>query len=50
MKLFDKDFYRALVAGFLIGTAAMALSVGAAQVHAENTGPVAAQARTANAR
>ncbi|WP_226016213.1 hypothetical protein [Novosphingobium sp. FKTRR1] len=42
MKLFDKDFYRALMVGFLIGTAGMALSVGAAQVHAESGGSVRA--------
>lgn len=34
MKLFGKDFYRSLVIGFLIGTAAMGVSVGA-RLHAE---------------
>ncbi|MEO0032082.1 MAG: hypothetical protein RIS94_1840 [Pseudomonadota bacterium] len=34
MNLFGKDFYRALMVGFLIGTAAVGVSVGSAQLHA----------------
>ena len=34
MNLFGKDFYRALMIGFLIGTAGVGLSVGSAQLHA----------------
>ncbi|MDF8333055.1 hypothetical protein [Novosphingobium cyanobacteriorum] len=34
MKLFGKDFYRSLAIGFLIGTAAMGVSVGA-KLHAQ---------------
>jgi hypothetical protein len=34
MKPFGKEFYRALVIGFLIGCAGMALSVGGVAVHA----------------
>ena len=35
MNLLGKDFYRALMIGFLIGTAAMGITVGSAQLHAE---------------
>jgi len=34
MKPFGKDFYRAMMIGFLIGCAGMAMSVGGAAVHA----------------
>lgn len=34
MTLLGKDFYRALMIGFLIGTAAVGITVGGAQLHA----------------
>jgi len=36
MTLFGKDFYRALGIGFLVGTAAMGITVGA-KLHAQPT-------------
>ena len=43
MKPFGKDFYRALVIGFLIGCAGMALSVNgvAVRAHAAQASPIA---------
>ena len=42
MSPFGKDFYRALVIGFLIGCAGMALSINSvvAHAHAASIGPI----------
>jgi len=40
MQPFGKDFYRALVVGFLIGCAGMALSVGSVATHAAAPNPL----------